>query len=103
MGAEVMIQQALEAIKDILIDVGYFIANAIIEALAALVGLAAAMLPTWSPGSVVLGSPASQQVLAAINWVVPIGVLVDCLGFYALSVTTWFTIGIVTRWAKISS
>lgn len=97
-----MIQEALNILKDIGIDVLYFIVNAIITALGALVSLAAAILPTWNVGSISLEGSPMAQVVSAINWVLPVGVFLDCLGLYGLSVASYFTAGIVTRWAKIS-
>lgn len=75
--------------------------NILIEFLSKLVELAATLLPDWEPLSV----PSfldTYNVMPVLNWVFPVDYAVTMIEVYLFSTIAYFTIGTITRWAKIT-
>ena len=76
--------------------------NALISFLASLVELAASILPTWQPLDVGTLSD-TYNVIGSLNWLFPVSYAVTVLNAFVLSTVAYFTIGIITRWAKVTN
>lgn len=92
----------LNTIFEFIKDVWYWIANTFIEVLAGFLSFVQGFLPTMSMPSVVVDL-GQYQIIQTINWLFPVSLFVTIVGLYIASFTAWFTIGIITRWAKVSA
>lgn len=76
--------------------------NFVIDVLAKLVDLAANLLPEYS-----LPLPDYNlnqfQFLSTFNWLFPTDTAITMVTAYAFSIGIYFTLGIITRWAKITN
>lgn len=76
--------------------------NKLIELLAQLLEIVSGLLPDWDPITVSIG-PDQYGILAALNWVFPVGFAINCVSAIVLSTTLYFTVGILTRWIKLTN
>ena len=90
-----------QSIKDIFTELTYGLINLIISAIGLLIDAAAALLPEWDPITA-LTITNDYGAINALNWVFPVQFAVNMVALFALSTLAWFTIGTVTRWAKIT-
>lgn len=89
-------------IVSILKDWIIWFCNQVIEAVGVLIGLAVAALPTWEPIS--FSVPAdTMNVLGYLNWFFPVSYAVSMISLVVFSVLAYFTVGTLTRWAKVTN
>jgi len=93
-----MLENALEMLKDLF----YWMINTVIEVMASLIEVASSFMPEFS---LPLPNPdfAGFNVISGLNWVFPVSTALHCVEAFVLSVTLYFTLGIILRWAKVTN
>ena len=89
-------------IYEMLQDFFYYCVNTGIEILAQLVGLVTTFLPEFGLPQVLVNF-GTYPIVQTMNWLFPVGIGIACVNAYIFSVGLYFTVGIVTRWAKVSN
>lgn len=79
----------------------YWVANAIILEISHLLDWVSGLLPTFTVPTIASQIPAN--ILHAINWVLPVDMLVTCVSLLITSTVAYFTVGILARWLKVAA
>lgn len=90
-------------------DIGNFIhdqvvaiINYLIEIIGKFMDMVAGLLPEWHIITPQYDGVYSE-VINYLNWVFPVSFAMDCIAAFSLSVISYFTIGILTRWVKVTN
>lgn len=92
-----------QSLKDILHDAWIASVNFVITVIAALIDLGASVLPSWDPIGSLTMPPGASEALSGFNWFFPVGFAINMVEVLIWSTIAYFTIGIITRWAKVSA
>lgn len=90
------------SLKNLLLDLFYEVVQRVIDTLSYFLKAFAGMLPDLQVFNIT-EMPGADTILPAVNWFLPIGYFIDLLGVYASVVVLYFTVGILTRWLKITN
>jgi len=83
-------------------DLYFWWINTLISTLGSFLSFLAGLLPTFDVPAL-FPDFGEFEVLSALNWVFPVSLGVQCLNALLLSITLYFTVGILLRWAKVTN
>jgi hypothetical protein len=96
-----MLQNFLDEFIEVIKDALVWMVNKFIEFIALLIDAAAAVLPEWEVINVEALND-TYGVINALNWLFPVSFAIQMIGVFVASTLAYFTIGTLTRWAKIT-
>lgn len=91
-----------ETLWEIIQDTFYWTVNKLIALLASFITFVIDLLPTYTLPTL-SGSIDKYQFLTTLNWLFPVGLTIMMVELSIISITLYFTLGTITRWAKVSS
>lgn len=91
-----------EGLKQLLKDVFIDCVNTLIEVLAQFIKMIASILPNWDL-TLDVDTTIIDNIVGVLNWCFPVHFAIQCITFFGIAVISYFTIGILMRWAKISN
>ncbi len=92
----------LKTLWEFVLDIFYAIGNIFIDILSGLIMYVAVLLPEMKSG-LIPPDFGEYAIVETINWIFPVGIALNAITLYVTSVTLYFTIGIITRWAKVTN
>lgn len=80
----------------------YKVINTLIEMLGGVFGFAQNLLPDLSGFEFNTIVYPSLRIWHYVNWLVPFDSLINAVSFIAIASFAWLTVGIITRWIKLT-
>ncbi len=78
----------------------YWCWNKAVIGVGAFINFVVQFLPEWNFNPDLSGAPI--QVISFINWIFPMETLAFCISVLTVNYMSYFTIGILLRWAKVT-